>query len=281
MRARRRIRHVAGCAISLDPRASILRSRPLPARSPRPSSSTSLFLPDQFQCSIESWGDLPDALGIVLCSLLRGRLRVPMTFAGASVNSGPGFPALRDELDAEVPSFRFAEQRANRARAASAFRRTAQRSIDVADAPGAVQRRDGRPDCDVRQHVTRTNDHPWLPGDGRPHRGFLYNPNLNKGLRWKGFGPYLVERDPLRQWGPAQFRINLRMGGQAQLRLCLNRVRPPEHPGRPPTARPEAVSRGRRPGGLGASLEAEAKRPTEEAEGTRTATIHARFEFTG
>ena len=44
---------------------------------------------------------------------------------------------------------------------------------------------------------------------GRPHRGFLYNPNLNKSLRYKGFGGYLVERDPLRQWGQAQFRMVL------------------------------------------------------------------------
>jgi hypothetical protein len=44
---------------------------------------------------------------------------------------------------------------------------------------------------------------------GRPHRGFLYNPNLNKSLRYKGSGGYLVEHDPLRQWGQAKFRMVL------------------------------------------------------------------------
>jgi hypothetical protein len=60
----------------------------------------------------------------------------------------------------EVPSFRFADEGANRAGTASAFRRTTQRRIHVADAPGAIQRRYGRPNLDVRQHITRTNDHP-------------------------------------------------------------------------------------------------------------------------
>jgi hypothetical protein len=83
-----------------------------------------------------------------------------MTFARACVNSPLGFPALVHWRGAEVPSFRFADEGANRARAASAFRRTAQRRIDVADAPGAIQRRYGRPNIDVRQHITRTNDHP-------------------------------------------------------------------------------------------------------------------------
>jgi hypothetical protein len=83
-----------------------------------------------------------------------------MTFARAGVDSARGFPALLHWLGAEASSFRFTEEGANRARAASTFRRTAQRRIDVADAPGAVQRRYGRPNSDVRQHVTRTNDHP-------------------------------------------------------------------------------------------------------------------------
>jgi hypothetical protein len=86
-----------------------------------------------------------------------------MTFARACVNSPLGFPALLyllDLLGAEVPSFGFADEGANRACAASAFRRTAQRRIDVADAPGATERRYGRPNVDVRQHITRTNDHP-------------------------------------------------------------------------------------------------------------------------
>ena len=82
-----------------------------------------------------------------------------MTFASARINS-PGFPAPLCPLDAEVPSFRFADEGANRARAAAAFRRAAQRRIDVADAPGAIQRRYGRPNVDVRQRITRTNDHP-------------------------------------------------------------------------------------------------------------------------
>jgi hypothetical protein len=83
-----------------------------------------------------------------------------MAFAATCVNSPPGFPALPYLLGAEVPSFRFADEGANRARAASAFRRTAQRRIDFADTPGAIQRRYGRPNVDVRQYVTRTNDHP-------------------------------------------------------------------------------------------------------------------------
>jgi hypothetical protein len=83
-----------------------------------------------------------------------------MTFARAGVNSPLGFPALLHWLGAEVSSFRFAEEGANRAHAASAFRRTPQRRIDVADAPGAIRRRYGRPNSDVRQYVTRTNDHP-------------------------------------------------------------------------------------------------------------------------
>jgi hypothetical protein len=83
-----------------------------------------------------------------------------MTFATACVNSPLGFPALLYLLAAEVPSFRFADEGANRARAASAFRRTAQRRIDFADAPGAIQRRYGGPNIHVRQHITRTNDHP-------------------------------------------------------------------------------------------------------------------------
>jgi len=83
-----------------------------------------------------------------------------MTFATACVNSPLGFPALLYWLGAEVPSFRFADKGANRARAASAFRSTAQRRIDFADAPGAIQRRYGRPNVHVRQHITRTNDHP-------------------------------------------------------------------------------------------------------------------------
>jgi hypothetical protein len=123
-------------------------------------ATSSLLVSDQFQRCIEGWGDLPNVLGIALSSRLRAGLRVSMTFARACVNSPLGFPALLDGLGAEVPSFRFADEGANRARAASAFRRTAQRRIDVADAPGAVQRRYGRPNSDVRQHVTRTNDHP-------------------------------------------------------------------------------------------------------------------------
>jgi hypothetical protein len=61
------------------------------------------------------------------------------------------------------------------------------------------------------------------PGRWGPHRGFLYNPNLNKSLRYKGFGGYLVEGAPLRQWGEAHFRMNVRNRGRAQLRLCFNR----------------------------------------------------------
>lgn len=83
-----------------------------------------------------------------------------MTFATACVNSPLGFLASLYLLRAEVPSFRLADESANRARAASAFRRTAQRRIDVADAPGTIRRRYGRPNSDVRQHITRTNDHP-------------------------------------------------------------------------------------------------------------------------
>jgi hypothetical protein len=136
----------------------------------------------------------------------------------------PWLPRLASLARRRVSSFRFAEEGANRAHAASAFRRTAQRRIDVADARGAIQRRYGRPNRDVRQHVTRTNDHPRLPGDRGPHRGFLYNPSLNKGLRYKGFGGYLVERDPLRQWGQAHFRMNAKNRWPAQLRLCFNRL---------------------------------------------------------
>ena len=146
---------------------------------------------------------------IALSALLRARLRVSMRFAFARIHS-LGFPASLCPLGAEVPLFRLANEGANRARAATAFRRTAQRRIDVTDAPGALERRYGRPDIDVRQHITRTDDHPLLPGDGGPHRGFLYNPRLNKSLRYKGFGGYFVERDPLRQWGRAHFRMNLR-----------------------------------------------------------------------
>ena len=62
-----------------------------------------------------------------------------MTFASAYTPLG--FPALLHLLGAGVPSFRFADEGANRAGAASAFRRTTQRRIDVADALGAIQRR--------------------------------------------------------------------------------------------------------------------------------------------
>ena len=115
---------------------------------------------DQFQGCIEACGDLPNGLRVALRSLLRAGLGVSMTFARAAVNFAPGFPALVRLRGAEVPSFRFADEGANRARAASAFRRTAQRRIDVADAAGAIQRGYGRPNSDVRQYVTRTNDHP-------------------------------------------------------------------------------------------------------------------------
>jgi hypothetical protein len=83
-----------------------------------------------------------------------------MTIATACVNSPLGFRALLYLLGAEVPPLRFANKGANHARAAAAFRRTAQRGIDFADAPGAIQRRYGRPNIDVRQYITRTNDHP-------------------------------------------------------------------------------------------------------------------------
>ena len=88
-------------------------------------------------------------------------MRVSMTFATACVNSPLGFRAMLHLLGAEVPSFRFADEGANRARAAAAFRRTAQRRVDFADAPGTLQRRYGRPNLDVRQHVTGTNDHAY------------------------------------------------------------------------------------------------------------------------
>jgi hypothetical protein len=83
-----------------------------------------------------------------------------MTFARAGGNSFPGFYALLSLFGAEVPSFRFADEGANRARAASAFRHTAQRRINLANAPGAIRRRYGRPNVGVRQYVTRTNNHP-------------------------------------------------------------------------------------------------------------------------
>ena len=82
-----------------------------------------------------------------------------MTFASARINSPTGFHALCP-LCAEMPSFRFIDEGADRDRAASAFRRTAERRIDVTDAPGAIQRRYGRPNIDLRQYITRTNDHP-------------------------------------------------------------------------------------------------------------------------
>ena len=169
----------------------------------------SLLESDQLQRCIRGCADLPKALGIAVSSLLRAGLRVSMTFASARINS-PAFPVSLCPLGAEVPCFRFADEGANRAGAASAFRRTAQRGIDVADAPGAIQRRYGRPNFDLRQHVTRTDDHPLLPGDEGPHRGFLHNPSLNKSSRYKGSEGYLVEQDPLRQWGQANFRMNLR-----------------------------------------------------------------------
>src|ERR1700727_91896 len=89
------------------------------------------------------------------------RLSVSMTFASACVNSFLGFPASLHWLRAGVPSFRLADEGANRPRAAAAFRRTAQRRVDFADAPGTLQRRYGRPNLDVRQHVTGTNDHAY------------------------------------------------------------------------------------------------------------------------
>ena len=82
-----------------------------------------------------------------------------MRFAFARIHS-PGFPVSLGPLGAEVLLFRLADEGANRARAATAFRRTAQRRIDVTDAPGALELRYGRPDIDVRQHITRTDDHP-------------------------------------------------------------------------------------------------------------------------
>ena len=83
-----------------------------------------------------------------------------MTFAAACGNSPLGFPALLYLLGTEVSSFRFADEGANRARAASAFRRTAQRRIDFADAPGAIQRRYRRPNVGVPSIRYKNNDHP-------------------------------------------------------------------------------------------------------------------------
>jgi hypothetical protein len=123
-------------------------------------ATSSLLLSDQLQRGIEGWGDLPGTLGIALSSLLRARLRVSMTFARACANSPLRFSALLYLLGAEIPSFRFAEEGANRAGAASAFRHAAQRRIDVTDAPGAIQRRYGGPNLSIRQHITGTNDHP-------------------------------------------------------------------------------------------------------------------------
>jgi hypothetical protein len=188
-------------------------------------------------------------------------MRVSMTFATACVNSLLGFPALLHLLGAEVPSFRFIDEGANRAGAASAFRRTAQRRIDFADAPGAIQRRYGRPNVEVRQHITRTNDHPRPPGDGRPHRGFLYNPNLNKSLRYKGFGGYFVEGDPLRQWGQAQFRMNLRNRRPRSVSTSLQSPELPQRPARRLRIRqPRGVAVPRAPAAsIGASAERRAR----------------------
>ena len=122
-----------------------------------------------------------------------------MTFASACVNSFLGFPASLHWLRAELPSFRLADEGANRARAAAAFRRTAQRRVDFADAPGTLQRRYGRPNLDVRQHVTGTNDHAHSRAMEACIEDF-YTPSLDKSLRYKGFGGYFVEWDPLRQW---------------------------------------------------------------------------------
>ena len=98
-----------------------------------------------------------------------------MTFARACVHSSFGFPARLDLLGAEFLSFGFADESADRAHAASAFRRTAQRRIDVEHVSGVIQRRYGRPNIDLRQHIARTDDHPCLPGDGGPHQDFYTN----------------------------------------------------------------------------------------------------------
>jgi len=75
-----------------------------------------------------------------------------------------------------------------------------------------------------------------------PASRFLYNPNLNKSLRYKGFGGYLVERDPLRQWGQAQFRMVLtnRWPRSASTWLPLSKL--PQRPALPPFAHPAAAT---------------------------------------
>jgi hypothetical protein len=75
-----------------------------------------------------------------------------------------------------------------------------------------------------------------------PASRFLYNPNLNKSLRYKGFGGYLVERDPLRQWGQAQFRMVLtnRWPRSASTWLPLSKL--PQRPALPPFAHPAAAN---------------------------------------
>jgi hypothetical protein len=220
------------CHFGLSVRAQFLRY----------AHALSLFESDQFQRRIGGCGDLPKVLGIAVSSLLRARLRVSMIFASARSNSPLGFPASLCPLGAEVPSFRFADEGANRAGAASAFRRTAQRSIDVADAPGAIRRRYGRPNINLSQYVTRTNDHPLLPGAGGPHRGFLHTPSLNKRSRYKGSGGYLVERDPLRQWGQAHFGMNLRNRWPRSAPTSPQSPKPSQLPDRPPFAHPAAAT---------------------------------------
>jgi hypothetical protein len=53
-----------------------------------------------------------------------------------------------------------------------------------------------------------------------PAQRFLGKPSLNKSLRYKGSGGYFVQRDPLRQWGQAHFRMNVKSLCRAQLRLA-------------------------------------------------------------
>jgi hypothetical protein len=98
------------------------------------------------------------------------------------------------------------------------------------------------PECRRPTTHYRNKRSSTTPGRWRPASRFLYNPNLNKSLRYKGFGGYLVERDPLRQWGQAQFRMVLtnRWPRSASTWLPLSKL--PQRPALPPFAHPAAAT---------------------------------------
>jgi hypothetical protein len=117
------------------------------------------------------------------------------------------------------------------------------------------------PECRRPTTHYRNKRSSTTPGRWRPASRFLYNPNLNKSLRYKGFGGYFVEGDPLRQWGQAQFRMNLRNRWPRSVSTSLQSPELPQRPARRLRIRqPRGVAVPRAPAAsIGASAERRAR----------------------